>query len=134
MEKSFSRDLSALDGIFEFVGEFLDQIRSGESVEYTVCLAVEEIFTNIVKYSKSSSNDVSISLMLDDNRVVLRLVDKNSDCFDITAVKDTDVTVPIQKRAVGGLGLHLVRQMADAMEYDYENGNSVVTVTKKLES
>ena len=88
----------------------------------------------MVKYNKESNKDIAISLEKRQNEFVLSLIDFGVAPFDLTGVKKVDVNQPLENRAVGGLGLHLVRNMVDDLSYKFENGNCVITVIKKLEN
>jgi anti-sigma regulatory factor (Ser/Thr protein kinase) len=43
-----------------------------------------------------------------------------------------DTTLPIEERPIGGLGIYLVRQFMDTVEYEYTNGENILTVMKKV--
>ena len=59
MEKKFKRDLNSLDGIFKFINEFSAKTGVDESVVFTINLVVEELFTNMVKYTYENSNEIA---------------------------------------------------------------------------
>lgn len=134
MEKKFSRDIKSLDKIFEFVWGFLARNKIDEATGYSVNLAIEEIFTNMVKYNAGSLNDISISLSRDKDRLIMRLTDHDVDSFDVTKSGEVDIGQPLHKRKAGGLGLHLVKKVMDRIEYNYEKRTSTVTMTKILEN
>ena len=52
--------------------------------------------------------------------------------FDPTKVKEADTTLSAEDRQIGGLGIHLVRQLMDEMRYSYTNGQNILTLGKKL--
>jgi anti-sigma regulatory factor (Ser/Thr protein kinase) len=54
-----------------------------------------------------------------DGGVELTLIDRDVEPFDITRSAEVDIHAPIAEREPGGLGLHLIRRMADCVEYDY---------------
>ena len=64
----------------------------------------------------------------------MTLTDHGVAAFDVTRAPDADVTLPIEQRRPGGLGLHLVRRLLDAIEYDYaeESRRSRITFRKTL--
>ena len=47
---------------------------------------------------------------------------------------DIDTTLPAEDRDIGGLGIHLVRQIMDSINYERIDGKNVLTLTKKIES
>ena len=133
MEKSFPRDLGALDSIFGFVDECMRyyhiEPQNGSSVEFII----EELFTNMVKYSRPAGGEICINISRRDNQCVIVLTENDVDLFDITKVPEVDVKKPLKDRRPGGLGIFLVRKMADQLEYDYTNRRSRITIVKNLE-
>jgi anti-sigma regulatory factor (Ser/Thr protein kinase) len=134
MEKYFRRATNSLEGIFAFLQEFATAEGLDESVTYVMNLVVEELFTNMVKYSPNGSAEIPISLTLDADRLIMRLVDRDVAEFDITKAKKANTELPLEERKPGGLGLHLIKHMVDEIEYQYRDSSSVITITKKLES
>jgi serine/threonine-protein kinase RsbW len=130
--KQFPRNIAVLDQVFEFVNRYLSvQGISGEAA-YSVDLAVEEIFTNLVKYNRSN-NDIDIELECKNTVLTVKLRDHDVDRFDITEVAAVDTTLPLSERKPGGLGLHLTREAMDEIEYSYKNRISTITMRKYLE-
>lgn len=133
MEQSFKRDFASLDDIFRFVGRFLSDMRIEESVAFSINLAVEELFTNMVKYNAGASDEVLIRADLADAQIRLQLIDSDVDPFDPAALGEVDVRGSTVERKPGGLGLHLVRSVVDQLTYEYENRIMTVTITKRLD-
>jgi len=132
-ERRFRRDFTSLDAIFAFVREFLKTHGWIERHAPSLELIAEELFTNLVKYNRDGTEDIAIQLEWHPPEVILTLRDFGVEAWDLTRVPPVDTTVPVEKRRAGGLGLHLVRQIADRIDYAYENRNSTITVTKRLE-
>jgi len=93
---------------------------------------VEELFTNMVKYSTMSSAAVRIDLARIDGGVQVTLTDYDVEPFDVTQAPDADIELPIEQRKPGGLGLHLIRRLVDSIEYEYsrESRQSRTTIRK----
>ncbi len=135
MQRKFERSLASLEHIFSFIRQFTESNALDEGLAFTLNLVVEELFTNMVKYNKGE-NDIQIELEKQDGKVLVRLIDYDVDAFDITKAEEVDVDQHLEERRVGGLGLHLVKQMMDEIKYEYENENrtSKITLIKHLES
>lgn len=133
MVKEFTRDISSLEEIFAFVEHFITSNEIQVSVLYPVQLVVEELFTNILKYQRGGRTNIRVDLEKADKKLIMRMRDFDSEPFDITQSGQVDTEVYIQQKKPGGLGIHLVKQMVDSMEYDYNNRISTITIIKHLE-
>ena len=129
----FSRSIDSLPAVVEFLQSLLVAWHASEEAAYVLHLALEELFTNAVKYAGPSAGDVDVIIRLDDRRVnVLLSVDGTTE-FDVTAAPPPDPSIPIGERRVGGLGLFLTRSMVDSLEYSFSEGRSTVSFSKTLE-
>jgi len=133
MKKRFKRDISSLENIFAFVEGFLSSHDIASPIAYSVQLAIEELFTNILKYQSDGKSDVVVSLEKSDTKLVIQLLDFDSEPFDLTESKDINTHEYIQRKEPGGLGIHLVKQMVDSIDYQYNNRTTTITLTKHLE-
>ena len=133
MAKKFKRDLKSLDEIFKFINEFSAKTGVDESVVFTINLVVEELFTNMVKYTYENTNEILLQLKKNEDDLIIHLTDFDVEPFDITRTAEVDTKQTLEERRVGGLGIHLVKQMIDKIEYDYKNRQSKIILTKHLE-
>lgn len=134
MEKRFPREITALDEIFEFVSEFVAAGDLAAPEAFPLDLVVEELFTNFVRHNTGTSREIAIRLERHDDRVVVALTDFGVRGFDPTQAPIVDTNAPLEERQPGGLGIHFVRQIAESISYDHADGNTTITVTKRLES
>jgi len=132
IEKSFTKTIDSLADIHEYLEEFVSATSLDVKQAYTLNLAAEEIFTNMVKYGLGSVNDIRVKLGKSEKEVSLRMIDSGVSKFDISSVKKVDPNRPVNSIKPGGLGLHLVQNMADKFQYDYIDGSAVFTVTIAL--
>jgi anti-sigma regulatory factor (Ser/Thr protein kinase) len=132
MQRSFKRALEALDDVFVFLEEALTAAGADTQSAYAVNFAVEEFFTNMVKYEPGGALEVSISVERDGDRLIVRMVDGGVQPFDVTSARMPNLSDPLEKRPVGGLGIHISRELLDSVAYTYENGQSTITFVKTL--
>ncbi len=132
VRRYFKRSYESLAGIFQFIEDFLAGRSIDASLRQPVCFIVEELFTNMVKYNPEAVRDIALALGQTDTALTVRLTDFDVAPFDVTRAPAVDITKPLEEREIGGLGLHLVRQMADTIRYEYADGRSTVTFTKTL--
>ena len=133
MKGLFARDWAALAQVFAFLDEFAAAHQLDEPVRYTVALAVEELFTNMVKYHGDGAPEIPLHAEVVDGAVRIVLEDHDVERFDITEVPARDIDKPAPQRRPGGLGIHLVREMMDDFRYDYKDRCGTITIVKRLE-
>lgn len=127
--KSFRRSFDALADIFTFTAATAAQFRVGKDALGAIDFTIEELFTNMVKYSTMSHADVDIELSAITDGMKVVLIDYDVDKFDVTEAPEVDVTRPIDERHPGGLGLHLIRRLVNSIEYDYHAASRVSRTT-----
>lgn len=132
MEKHFRRNLQSLDEVFRFITDFIATHQLEEAIQFSISLAVEELFTNMVKYNADSAASIAIDLNLHGDHLVATLTDAESEPFDLTRARAPDVEKPLEDRQPGGLGIHLAKQVVDELRYEHSNGNSIITIIKKV--
>lgn len=132
MQMRFRRELHALPAVFSLSEEFCARNTLTESDKNVLDFVLEELFTNIVKYGRQQPDDVLIAVDREGDQLVVSVTDFDADRFDIREAAEPDVTLPVEKRTPGGLGIHLIRKMVDRIDYHYENRTSRITIYKKL--
>ena len=128
----FARTFDSLPAMAEFTATAFAHMQIDGRLLPTVDLAVEELFTNMVKYGVGSVAPVRVELEAVGGGVELRLIDDDVEPFDITQAPDVDIDAPIEDRTPGGLGLHLIRRMADSVEYEYVKERRQSRITLRI--
>jgi anti-sigma regulatory factor (Ser/Thr protein kinase) len=131
MHRQFARDYDSLTAIYEFAEEILAANEIGEAVRFPVHLAMEELFTNMVKYGPATDGEIGVDVVVDGGAVTVTLTEDDVDEFDVTRPSSVDISAPLAQRTPGGLGLHLLQNIVDKLEYDYHNRRSRVIFTKE---
>lgn len=130
MLRHFARDYDSLTAIYEFAETILADHEIGEAVRFPVHLAMEELFTNMVKYSPDSDGEIGVDIVVEGGAVTVTLTEDDVDEFDVTRPHDVDTSASLAERTPGGLGLHLLQNIVDKLEYEYDNRRSRVIFTK----
>jgi anti-sigma regulatory factor (Ser/Thr protein kinase) len=104
----------------------------GDAHRLPMQFAVEELFTNLVKYSRGGTREIQLDLKRDGGRLVVSLTDFDVERFDIRAAPDVNVDLDLKDRKPGGLGIHLLKRMVDEVDYEYVDGRSKTTFVKLL--
>ena len=100
-----------------------------------VLLAVNEMATNVIVHGyRGQPGSLELDIEQDKDNLIIRLRD-HAPVFDPTRVPPPDVTVPLHKRPLGGMGIYLTRRLMDKMSHrvTHDNGNEV-TLIKSLQN
>ena len=97
-ERAFKRSFDALPEIVAFTAESFARQGIDPSLLPVVDFALEELFTNMVKYSRTSNADVRIEVTGIADGVEVSLTDFDVEPFDVTVAPDADTTLPIEAR------------------------------------
>ena len=132
MERTFSRSLDSLGDIVSFLKGAADTLSLDEKTTFAVNMAVEELFTNMIKYGIGGDDSIEVGLEKENSRLIIRLVDTNSEPFDLTDLQAVDTEAPLEERRPGGLGIHLVKCLMDEVNYEYKNRITRIRLVKNL--
>ena len=100
---------------------------------YLVSLAIEELVTNCIKYGydDGAEHAVVIVLTVEGRLLSMEVVDEGR-AFNPLQAPAPDLSLAVEERPTGGLGLHLLRALADGMSYERRDGTNRVVLTKRL--
>ena len=117
-------DLQELYPLNEFILEELPE----ENLQ--VNLIVEEIFVNIVNYSKTDF--ITVNVEYEKPTLILEFIDEGIQ-FNPLLKEDPEIPTTIDDAQIGGLGILLTKEMADELYYHYTNGENHLKIIKKVE-
>ena len=132
--KAFPAKTEALSDILGFVDQTLEGYGCPMKIQMAVCVAIEEVFVNVAHYAYGGGEgDVTLGIVFDaeSRTVTFRLADKGTP-FDPLKKPDPDITLSAEDREIGGLGIFITKKTMDSVRYAYENGENVLTMTKKI--
>ena len=126
-------DIEEVPQLAVFVDEVCEIAGFDMSTTMSINLALEEAVVNVMNYAYPAGTvgNVNIEAMANDNRLKFIISDWGTP-FDPTAEKEVDTTLSAEERPIGGLGIHLVRQIMDSINYERIDGKNVLTLRKKL--
>lgn len=131
---SLGSDVAEVPRMIEWVEQVLAAEGVGESPIFKVTLALEEAVMNIINYAFDgvpAPHRIALSLTVAPDRLSTELTDNGRE-FDPAGMPEPDVTLPLEQRAVGGLGLHLIRTMMDRVEYRRLNEENRLVMERAL--
>ena len=127
---SVNPTMETIPQVAAFVEEHLEKFDVPMKLSTKLMVAVDEIYSNIVRYSGAS--EAQIQLAKEDNMMRLIFSD-NGKPYNPLEAKEPDVTASADDRTIGGLGIFMVRKMMDSVEYMYKDGQNVLTLGMKVE-
>lgn len=126
--------------IIDKCGEIIDYLMSSpdipedEALRFKIRLSIEEAVENVVRYAYAGGMGwIEVGTELDPDGVMLTILLRDAGIpFNPLEKPDPDVTLPVDEREIGGLGIFLCKQMMDHIEYRYVDGCNVLTMRKKV--
>ncbi len=119
-----------MDEVMEYIESFLRAENCSQEECYEVQVSVEELFTNIASYSYGTEGGwAEVLCKAESGELVIQLRDQGRP-YNPWARKDPDFQIPFDERPIGGLGIYMVKKFMDQVEYRYEDGCNITTMTK----
>ena len=103
------------------VEDFLIPLRTG----YSVKVVADEIFSNIVYYSGAENAEI---LFRNDADKITLVFEDDGKPYNPLEAEEPDITAGVEDRKIGGLGLFMVKKMAESVRYEYVAGRNQITV------
>lgn len=114
--------------VTKFVEQSLMNFGCEQTLIHHALVSVDEIFSNIIKYSNATQATIRCSPS--DSKIKISFADNGIPYNPLSAKDPEDINADLSQRKIGGLGIHVVKQIMDAMEYSYQDGNNVLTISK----
>ena len=124
-------DLSGIPRVSAVMEEAMRECTYSDDAILDLQLAVEEAISNIILHGyRGRSGEVEIEIKVTEKITEVRISDQ-APPFDPLSVPDPDRESDLSERRTGGLGIYLMRQVADEVRYRYAGGKNVLTLVKK---
>lgn len=121
-----------LDAVLSFINAELEAMDCSLKIQNQIALAAEEIFVNIANYAYNPETGHA-RVRVKASGGELRLIFEDSGKpYNPLAKPDPDITGSAHERPIGGLGILMVKNIMDTVEYCYENGKNLLTMTKTI--
>jgi serine/threonine-protein kinase RsbW len=133
MKLTCERQKTELERIVTATDKFFASEGISDNIRYAVDLVTEELFVNLVNYNTGTNAKIDLEFSAAEGGIRVSITDYDVDRFDPTVHGNVDVKAPLKDRTPGGLGIYLVLNLVDSIQYDYKNRVSRVTFTKTTE-
>jgi anti-sigma regulatory factor (Ser/Thr protein kinase) len=131
---SIEPDVSRIPALLDWLRGVCDAAGIGADIVFKVTLAIEEAAMNVISHAFRDApppHRAYLRLAFEPTRLVAELVD-NGVQFDPSDQPPPDLSLPLEERDIGGLGIHLIRTMMDRVEYRRVEGENRLTLEKWL--
>ena len=124
------RELSSLA---EKIDDLADEWKLPPAMAMNMNLVIEEAVSNIIFYAFANNgrHEIGISISLTNNLLTIKITDDGAP-FNPLAQERPDITLPAEERPVGGLGIFLISQIMDKMDYARIKNENILTLTKSI--
>ncbi len=124
---------AALAPASEAAEAWLQQCRPSPEAMFFALLAIEELVTNCIKYGYDDAGEHIIVIVLSvADQALTMVVTDDGHPFDPLKVPPPDLSLDIQDRPIGGLGIYLLRELADQITYERRDNKNRLTLTKSI--
>ena len=127
-------EVAQLEGFIETLGEEL-------TLDIPLCfnlnLALEEAVTNVINYAFPPEEEHSFLVSADgeaEGTLTLEIQDDGVAFDPLNEAPEVDITLGVEERPIGGLGIFLVKQIMDEVSYERVDGKNILTMKKCLKS
>lgn len=134
MEFILNNDLNEIQLLAEAIELFGEENRLPPKDIFQINLALDELLTNTISYGYNDAKEhqILIKYNMEDAKVLVIEIRDDALPFDPLQKEDPDITQNIEERSIGGLGIFLVRQMMDEIEYRREDGYNILLLRKAI--
>lgn len=116
----------------EHVKAFCAEHGVAPEIAFAVNVSIDELLTNTISYGYDDSDGhrIEMTVRMEGSVLVVELSD-DAKPYDPTAAPHPDIGAPIERRPIGGLGVHFVRELMDSFRYRRSGGRNIVTLTRE---
>ena len=127
-------EIAEINKLAIFVEELGEELNLAPDLVFNLNLVLEEAVSNVILYAypKEEHQEIVLTAKMTNKNLIFVLTDSGKE-FDPTQAPDADVTLSAEERQIGGLGIFLIRQIMNEVEYQRIEGKNVLTLGKQIE-
>ena len=129
---TIKNDIHEIKRFSDFMKSATAKLDVDTSMAKKLQLAVEEAVVNVIDYAypMGTEGDITINMLFDGQTLHFQIIDEGV-AFDPTAKQKADTTLSAEDRQIGGLGILLLRELMDSINYERTDGKNILTLMKK---
>jgi len=115
------------------IEELAEEWELSMELAMNINLVIEEAVSNIIFYAFTDKKkyEIEISISLKKNKLLIEITD-NGVPFNPTLQQQPDINLPVEERPVGGLGIFLITQIMDEIDYVRQNNQNILKLNKSI--
>jgi serine/threonine-protein kinase RsbW len=131
---TLGNNLEEITRVAEFVDAYCQPLGAAQKDLLALHLALEEAVTNVINhgYQDGRPHQFTVALSATPEGRVTAVVTDDAVAYDPLARPPVDTTLPLEERKIGGLGVHLVKNLMDAVRYERRDGRNILTMELAL--
>lgn len=128
---TLTNDVKEVGKLSLFIKQVTERLNIGKQLAFKLRLALEEAVVNVMEYAypKGTVGHVNIRVTSDGHRLKFVITDSGIS-FNPTEASTADTTLSVEERPIGGLGIFLIRELMDSINYERTEGKNVLTIMK----
>lgn len=136
MNLEIEAKIENIDAVVEFVNNQLESMGCSLRAQTQIDIALDELFSNICHYAYKDQGIVGLAMICvkevpEENSAQITISDEGIP-FNPLNQDDPDVTLGLEERGIGGLGIFMVKKTMNDIKYEYRDGKNILTVIKTL--
>lgn len=126
-------DIKQIDRLTEFIDMIAQKTGIDPDLTLSINLALEEAVANVIQYAypEGTEGEIKVDASARKDSIRFTISDTGQE-FDPTATPEADISLGLEDRQIGGLGIHLVRKIMDRVSYKREDDKNILTLTKTI--
>lgn len=131
---TINANLDNISSVEDFIDECLEDNNIPLNIQTGISVAVDEIASNIARYAypeNSGNMTVEVDVRQQECRVCIKFID-NGIPYNPLTHDDPDVSLDIENRKIGGLGIYMVKKSMDEVKYEFIDNQNILTIVKKV--
>ena len=130
---TLANDINELSRLEPFLHDFFSQNHLDMAILPNVNLALEEALANVIMYAypEGEVGDATLEMEVENDSILMTIRDRGIP-FNPLLQQEADLDIPLEERRIGGLGIHLIKETMDAVEYAYEEEKNILSMKKVI--
>lgn len=133
MTLNIHNNIAEISQLAPFLDEVAEAYGIAPDVSFKLNLALDEALANSISYAypEGTEGNITLEAGMDGDELLFHLIDQGTP-FDPTKEGDVDITLSVEERPIGGLGIFLIKQMMDSVTYKRVDDKNILELRKKI--